>query len=151
VWGALLTGLLLLAVPQPLASLRAMAFAACLRQTGISLLAAALIALLATRTGAPVFGVLRRGVLPWLGSISYALYMLHLYVLWGYDRLRGPLQVGDTLAYGERFAAVLAGTLALSLVSRHALELPAMSLRRYVLARPAAACVDEPAMAIGDR
>lgn len=144
VWAALLTGILLCAVPQPMSSLRAMAFAACLRQTGTSLLAAALIALLATRAGAPAFGVLRRGVLPWLGSISYALYMLHLYVLGVYDRLRGPLRVGDTLAYGERFVAILAGTLALSLVSRYALELPAMSLRRYVLARPASLRVEQP-------
>jgi peptidoglycan/LPS O-acetylase OafA/YrhL len=145
-WGigmALVAGILLCVVPQfvvspqSLASLRAMAFAACARQTGVSLLAAALIALLVTRAGAPLFGVLRRGVLPFFGLISYAMYMLHLYVLQAYDRLRGPVVAGDTLAFAERFVAISAGTLALCLLSRHGLELPAMSLRRFVLRRPA--------------
>jgi peptidoglycan/LPS O-acetylase OafA/YrhL len=139
---ALAAGMLLCAVPQPmmsaqpLASLRAMAFAACARQTGVSLLAAALIALLVTRAGASAFGVLRRGVLPFFGLISYAMYMLHPYVLGFYDRQRGLVVAGDTLAFAERFAAVSAGTLALCLLSRHVLELPAMSLRRFVLRRP---------------
>jgi peptidoglycan/LPS O-acetylase OafA/YrhL len=150
-WGiglALAAGTLLCAVPQPLSSLRAMAFAACARQTGVSLLAAAVIALLASRTGAAAFAPLRRGLLPFFGQISYALYMLHLYVLDIYDRLRGPIVLGDTLAFWQRFAVILAATLALCLLSRHLLELPAMSLRRYVLGRPAPVREGEPEPAL---
>ncbi len=118
-------------------SLRELAFSACLRQTGVALFAAAAIAFLITHAGARYLGVLRSGMLPFFGLISYALYMLHLYVMEFYDRLHGVPQVGNDLAYALRFAWVLGGTLALCLVSRYAIELPAISLRRFVLARPA--------------
>jgi peptidoglycan/LPS O-acetylase OafA/YrhL len=118
------------------ASVRALAFSGCLRQTAVALLAAALIALLITHAGARSLRVLRSGPLPFFGLISYAMYMLHLYVMELYDRLRGTLQVADDLAYTVRFVVVLVGTIALCLVSRYAIELPAISLRRFVLARP---------------
>jgi peptidoglycan/LPS O-acetylase OafA/YrhL len=118
-------------------SLRELAFAASLRQTGVALFAAAVIAFLITHANARYLGVLRSGMLPFFGLISYAMYMTHLYVMEFYDRLRGALQVGDDLAYTLRFACVLGATIALCLVSRYAIELPAISLRRFVLARPA--------------
>jgi peptidoglycan/LPS O-acetylase OafA/YrhL len=119
------------------ASLRALAFAGCLRQTGVALLAAAVIAFLITHAGVRSLAALRSGPLPFFGLISYAMYMLHLYVMEFYDRLRGAPQVGNDLAYTLRFAAVLGGTIALCLASRYAVELPAISLRRFVLTRPA--------------
>ena len=134
----LVTGMMLIALSLGHAvSLRALAFAACLRQTGVALLAAAVIAFLITHAGARHLSALRSGPLPFFGLISYAMYMLHLYVMEFYDRLRGAPRVGDDLAYTLRFACVLGGTIALCLVSRYAIELPAISLRRFVLARPA--------------
>jgi len=44
---------------------------------------------------------------------------------------------GDNFALALRFFVVLAATIALSLLSRYALELPTTSLRRYVLKKPA--------------
>jgi peptidoglycan/LPS O-acetylase OafA/YrhL len=118
-------------------SLRELALSGCLRQTGVALLAAALIAHLITHAGARYLGLLRSGILPFFGLISYAIYMLHLYVMELYDRLRGAPQLGDDLAYTVRLGVVLVGTIALCLLSRYAIELPAISLRRFVLARPA--------------
>jgi peptidoglycan/LPS O-acetylase OafA/YrhL len=134
----LVTGVMLFVLaPGYTGSLRVLAFAACLRQTGVALLAAALIAFLITHAGARYLGVLRSGPLPFFGLISYAMYMLHLYVMELYDRLRGTSQAGNDLAYALRFVCVLGATVTLCLVSRYAIELPAISLRRFVLARPA--------------
>ena len=134
----LVTGMMLIALSLGHAvSLGELAFSACLRQTGVALLAAALIAFLITHAGARYLGMLRSGILPFFGLISYAMYMLHLYVMELYDRLRGTPQAGNDLAYALRFASVLGTTIALCLVSRYAIELPAISLRRFVLTRPA--------------
>ncbi|MHB8233233.1 MAG: acyltransferase family protein [Solirubrobacteraceae bacterium] len=132
------------------ASLRALAFAGCLRQTGVALLAAALIALLITHAGARHLGVLRAGILPFFGLISYAMYMLHLYVMEFYDRLRGAPRMGDDLAYALRFVSVLGGTIVLCLLSRYAIELPAVALRRFVLARPAVRQHEDAAIPLGN-
>jgi len=132
------------------ASLRALAFSGCLRQTGVALLAAAGIAFLITHTGAQSLGVLRAGMLPFFGLISYAMYMLHLYVMEFYDRWRGAPQVGNDLAYTLRFGCVLGATIALSLVSRYAIELPAISLRRFVLAGPAMRHPEEAPIPLGN-
>jgi peptidoglycan/LPS O-acetylase OafA/YrhL len=131
-------------------SLRALAFSACLRQTGVVLLAAAGIASLITNAGTRYLGVLRAGMLPFFGLISYAMYMLHLYVMELYDRLRGALQVGDDLAYTLRFASVLGATIALCLASRYAIELPAISLRRFVLAGPAMRHPEDAPLSLGN-
>jgi peptidoglycan/LPS O-acetylase OafA/YrhL len=118
-------------------SLRELAFTACLRQTGVALLAAAVIAFLITHAGARYLDLLRSGVLPFFGLISYAMYMIHLYVMEIYDRWRGTPRVGNDFAYALRLACVLGGTIVLCLMSRYGIELPAISLRRFVLARPA--------------
>ena len=80
---------------------------------------------------------LRSRVLTFFGMISYAFYMSHLYVLRLYDHVRGPLAAGDDAAYWVRLGCVLAVTTGISLVSRYAVELPALRLRRFVLKRPA--------------
>jgi peptidoglycan/LPS O-acetylase OafA/YrhL len=148
---AFVTGTVLIALSSGhAASLRALAFAGCLRQTGVALLAAAVIAFLITHAGARSLGVLRSGPLPFFGLISYAMYMLHLYVMEFYDWLRGAPQIGNDLAYALRFASVLGGTIALCLVSRYAIELPAISLRRFVLARPAMRQPDDAPIPLGN-
>jgi peptidoglycan/LPS O-acetylase OafA/YrhL len=137
-------------VPGNAPSLRELAFAACLRQTGVALLAAAMIAFLITNAGARYLAVLRAGMLPFFGLISYAMYMLHFYVMEFYDRWRGAPQVGNDLAYTLRFASVLGATIALCLVSRYVIELPAISLRRFVLARPAQRQPKDPSIPLGN-
>ncbi len=115
---------------------RVEAFGAAALQTALTLLCGALVGYLISRSGNPSLGFLRSGLLPFMGLISYALYMTHLYVLDGYDHFRGPLPDGNLTQYWLRFFAVLGITVALCLASRYLIELPATSLRKYVLKRP---------------
>jgi peptidoglycan/LPS O-acetylase OafA/YrhL len=147
----LVSGAMLFAVfPSPDASLRALAFAACLRQTGIALFAAAAVAFLITHAGTRYLAVLRSCTLTFFGLVSYAMYMIHLYVMEIYDRLCGGLRVGNSAAYMVRFFCILAGTIAVCLLSRYLIELPAISLRRFVLARPAPHRPDDPPIPLGN-
>ena len=129
---------------------RPMAFLAAGEQTGITLLYGSTIAFVIRRCGARTLAPLRSRVLMFFGLISYATYMTHLYVLQTYDHFYGLPAPGDNFAYAARFAIVLAITIALSIASRYLLELPAMSLRRYVLARPAPPNPAEPPVPLGN-
>lgn len=131
-------------------TLRATAFLSAAEQTGITILYGAIIAYLIRHSGRPGLALLRSRLLTFFGLISYAMYMTHLYVLEGYDHFRGALVPGDTLGYTVRFATVLAVTIALCVVSRYLVELPAISLRRYVLARPAPPSPAEPPIPLGN-
>jgi len=128
---------------------RAMAFLAAEEQTGTTLLYGSIVAFLIRYSGARGLALLRSKLLTFFGLISYAMYMMHLYVLWQYDQLRGPLAAGDIQAYLIRFAAVLGITVALCIASRYLIELPAISLRRFVLARPAPSDPTEPPIPLG--
>lgn len=112
------------------------AFASALAQTGTTLLAGPLVGLAIAHTGSTWLMVLRSQVLTFFGLISYALYMIHLYVLAGWDRYYGELHAGDVRDYWLRLGLVLLLTVALSVLSRYVLELPAMRLRRFVLKHP---------------
>jgi peptidoglycan/LPS O-acetylase OafA/YrhL len=127
----------------------AMAFQAAGEQTGTTLLYGSIVAFLIRHSGARSLAPLRSKLLTFFGLISYALYMMHLYVLEQYDHLRGPLAAGDTKAYIIRFAAVLGITIALCIASRYLVELPAISLRKYVLTRPAQPDPAEPPIPLG--
>jgi peptidoglycan/LPS O-acetylase OafA/YrhL len=116
---------------------RGMAFDADLYQTGVTLLAGGAIGLILVKRGSPMLAVFRSRLLLFFGLISYAMYMTHLYVLITYTAVRGPVQGGDNVGLAMRFAIVLAATIALSLVTRYLIELPAISLRRFVLKKPA--------------
>ena len=87
-------------------------------------------------SGSRATAILRGRVLSFFGLISYALYLIHTFVSLAYDK-RWPLTVGDTGAYILRFVVIAVVTLALCLVSRYVIELPALSLRRFVLKTPA--------------
>ncbi len=113
------------------------AFVAALRQTSVTLLAVGAIAFLIIHTGKPWLGLFRSRLLTFFGLISYAMYMTHLYLLTAYDHLRGPLPSGNLAAYNERFFGVLGLTILLCLLTRYLIELPATSLRRFVLNKPA--------------
>jgi peptidoglycan/LPS O-acetylase OafA/YrhL len=127
---------------------RGMAFDADLYQTGPTLLATSAIAFIIANTGSRLLAVLRSRVLLFFGLISYAMYMTHLYVALVYNTLRGPLPQGDTTALTIRFFSVLSITIALCLLTRYLIELPATSLRRFVLKMPAPpAEIEEPLLA----
>ena len=75
----------------------------------------------------------RGPVLTFVGLISYALYMLHFYVLQVWDHVAGAPDTTSNAAFAERTLGILGISLALALLSRYVLELPALRLRRYVL------------------
>lgn len=135
---ALLLGGLLCVLPYALPSIaHILAYAAAVSQTGVTLICGGIIGLLVSHTGSRLLAPLRGRLLTFFGLISYALYMIHLYVMRIYDYLRGPLTPGDTQAYSTRLFSVLVITIAVSLLSRYLVELPALSLRRRVLTKPA--------------
>lgn len=118
----------------PYGSAREFAFMSAACQTGISLLAGSVIAFVIVHTGARYLGIFRSRLFTFFGLISYAVYMIHMYVLMAYDHLRGPLSPGDLTAYAMRFVSVLVISVLLSLLTYYLLERPALSLRKYVLA-----------------
>ena len=113
------------------------ALVAAMQQTCVCLVCAGIVGLVIAYTGSRMLAPLRSHLLIFFGLISYAFYMLHLYVMETYDRVRGPLAAGDMPAYVTRIVVVLAVTIALSLLSRYLLELPILGLRKRVLSRPA--------------
>lgn len=128
--------LIALAIPWNTSSIHnGMAYSSASMHTGISLLCAAIVGYLIMHANDRRLSFLRSGFLPFMGLISYAFYMTHFYVMTAYTHLAGPLRDGDVLAYTIRLLLVAAITIALCLVSRYAIELPAISLRKYVLKR----------------
>ncbi len=139
VWGLAAAGGVLAALPYLLPSAIAPAegklalAAGAFQLSGVSLLGYCAVAGALHGSGARAMGVLRSRVLTFFGLISYCFYMAHTYVLRLYDHVCGPLAAGDMAHYAARFFAVLGATVALCLVSRYLIELPAMSVRRHVL------------------
>ena len=121
----------------PAVTTRALAFRAATIQTGVTLLYGSFIALVVRCSGTRALAPFRSRLLTFFGLISYAMYMFNLYVIHAYDHLRGMLPAGDVHAYAVRFVSCFAITVALSVLSRYLIELPAISLRKHVLARPA--------------
>jgi peptidoglycan/LPS O-acetylase OafA/YrhL len=116
---------------------RGEAFNADLYQTGVTLLSGSAIAFILVKRGSPMLAFLRSRLLLFFGLISYSMYMTHTYVMMAYTALRGPIRGGDNAALALRFIVVLAATIALTLITRYLIELPAISLRRFVLKKPA--------------
>jgi peptidoglycan/LPS O-acetylase OafA/YrhL len=126
----------LVAIPAPLHP-RAFAFFAAFHQTGITIVCGSVVAFLIANSGKRSLAFLRSPLLTFFGLISYAMYMVHLYVMRAYDHFHGALMPGDLSAYTVRFFVVLGITIAACLFSRYLIELPAISLRRFVLSKPA--------------
>jgi peptidoglycan/LPS O-acetylase OafA/YrhL len=131
----LLLGIALIALPTP-GQARLLAFSAALDQTGTTFICASVVAFLIGHSGEPGLAFLRSPPLTFFGLISYAMYMVHDYVMRVYDHVRGPLVEGDLFAYAIRFFAILSISVALCLLTRYLIELPAISLRRIVLTKP---------------
>jgi peptidoglycan/LPS O-acetylase OafA/YrhL len=78
--------------------------------------------------------VLRARPLRFFGDISYASYLVHLYVLSSYDKIAGPLRSGATGPFLLRGAAVLVVTTIVCTLSLYLFERPVMALRQRFLA-----------------
>ncbi len=119
----ILAGAALIAISiMPGTQSQAIAFLAASWQTGIMLLYSSLIAFLISHAGQRNLAFLRSPLLTFFGLISYAMYMIHFYVLNFYDHLRGPMQPGDNTAYIIRFLTILTGTITLCLLSRYLIK-----------------------------
>jgi len=129
-----------IAIPQ---DPRHIAFHAAAGATDITFLCGCFVGLSIAYSGRAAVGWLRSHVLTFFGLISYAFYMFHIFVRDWYDHIRGPLRPDDVAGYFLRIAAVMAITVVLTLISRYAIELPIMSLRKYVLHRPTKPAVAE--------
>ena len=130
--------------------LRTVALAHAFLQTGYTLFFGSTVAFLINHAGRRSTAIFRSPMLTFFGLISYAMYMTHLYVLDFYDYLRGTLNVGDNPAYALRFFSVLGITIVLCILSRYLIELPAISLRRFVLTRPAPSDPTAPPLPLGN-
>ncbi len=107
-------------------------------QLGVVGVSGAAVGLVIAHSGAAFLAVFRSPVLVFFGLISYAFYMVHLYVVSYYDAHVGALAPGFVSGYCMRLGVIFAGTLLLSLLSRYVIELPALRIRRFVLAHPTA-------------
>ena len=107
-----------------------------LELTGITLTCFGVIGLCIAHTNSRRLAFLRVPSLRFLGLISYAFYVIHLFVIQAYDRFSPTSIAGNNVAYAIRLAVVFAISIGLSLLSRYAIELPALSLRRRVLSHP---------------
>ncbi|MEO6910516.1 MAG: acyltransferase [Edaphobacter sp.] len=142
---AVMAGVLFFAVGIKLSSFEVKtAYGAALLQTGIVLICGGLIGLVIENSGHKLLSPLRSPLLTFFGLISYALYMVQLYVLMAYDHFRGPLTPGDIKGYFMRILIVLALTIGVSLLSRYLVELPALGLRKRVLRHPTESVFHEP-------
>jgi peptidoglycan/LPS O-acetylase OafA/YrhL len=106
-------------------------------QTGIVLVTGALVGLTIAYTGTPALAMFRSRILVFFGLISYAFYMVHLYVIHMYKHFAGQrLPAGDVAAFWTQILVCFTGSTALAVVIRYTLELPAFRLRKYVLKHP---------------
>ena len=123
----------------PMTSLPWVALNAAIAITGISLLSMSIVGVLVFQSGRWWLGIFRSRILIFFGLISYAFYMVHLYVIRAYD-LRWAVPVAPQVqAYTVRFLVTFGGSVAIATLSRYLLELPALRLRRFIpaLQRPA--------------
>jgi peptidoglycan/LPS O-acetylase OafA/YrhL len=88
--------------------------------------------------GRLVSNLLRTEGLRLSGDLSYCLYMIHTFLMDGYDALTDRFYPAAELALGPfgallvRAIAVLLAAFGLALLSRRFLELPALRLRHYL-------------------
>ena len=116
----------------PTRSLPWVACNAALAMTGISLGCLSIVGVLVFRSGRWWLGIFRNRTLVFFGLISYAFYMVHLYVIRAYD-LRWAVPVAPQVErFSLRFLVTFAGSVALATLSRYLLELPVMRLRRRI-------------------
>jgi len=105
----------------------------CLFLLSTNYLAYRLIRFCAMNTGSPLTAILRWRSLIFVGSISYGLYMFHVFVLFGMDRWV-LTQTGFTPSmFFVRALLIAAASIAVSALSLHLIELPIRTLGRRSL------------------
>ena len=99
-----------------------------LQLTSIGLMGYAVVGAVAENIGPTAW--LGTPVLVFFGQISYALYLIHLYIFMAFDARFGPVTGVEPQRLAIRLIAVLIVTVILCVISRRLIELPAMSLRK---------------------
>lgn len=102
-------------------------------QTAVTLLAVAFIGLAISHSGSRWLAIFRSRMLTFFGLISYAFYMVHIYIIMLYQHFHGPLPPGDVRGYWIEILVTFIASVLLSLVTRYTIELPAMRMRKHVL------------------
>lgn len=131
----LISGSVLMGASVTVASLRLGGlFATALMLSAGPIFFAGVIAFVLTHHDSFISKVFRMRPLRFCGDISYASYLVHLYVLSSYDRIAGPLRAGATGPFLFRAATVLVVTTVVCTFSLYFFERPVMALRRRFLA-----------------
>lgn len=132
-WSAFLGGLALVGLAYLYAPLRTrLPYSEAVLAAGVSFFYTGWVGLLISNTGARGLGFFRSRFLGFFSLISYAFYMFHMYIIVTYDA-HTRLRPGDLTGYLLRLLYILLGTILLSLISRFALELPFLTLRKRFL------------------
>jgi peptidoglycan/LPS O-acetylase OafA/YrhL len=84
--------------------------------------------------GSRWFGWLGAAPLVFLGAISYSLYMMHTIFLYLYDTRVAAVSL-DPASFAIRAGVVAVAAIAACAIIRYTVELPAQSLRRFVIRR----------------
>jgi peptidoglycan/LPS O-acetylase OafA/YrhL len=85
----------------------------------------------------------RLRILCFFGEISYASYLVHIYVIRAYDHLAGPLQAGFTAPFLIRACVCLTVTTAVCSLSFYVFERPVMAARRRFLIKSPEGCTPD--------
>jgi len=101
--------------------------------TGCPLMFASLLSLVIERQYSVASKLFRLRMLCFFGDISYASYLVHIYVIRAYDRIEGPLHSGFTAPFLIRACVCLAITTAICSASLYLFERPVMTTRRRFL------------------
>ncbi len=103
-----------------------------LKGAAVSALGAVAVLAAARGIGGPVGRVLDLAPLRYIGTISYGIYVIHLFVEWALEPLSAWLNIPIPAQGLPLLAATLALTLPLASLSWHAFEHPINLLKRYV-------------------
>ena len=116
----------------PMSSVPWIACNTALAMTGISLLSMGTVGILVLENGVWWLGIFRSRILIFFGLISYAFYLVHLYVIQAYDDRWTVPRPPQVQAYAVRVLVTFVTATAIATVSRYLLELPAVRLRRFI-------------------
>lgn len=101
--------------------------------TACPLLFVSLLSFVINREFSVASKIFRLRILCFFGDISYASYLVHIYVIRAYDRIVGPLHAGLTAPFLIRACVCLAITTSICTASLYLLERPVIATRRRFL------------------
>ena len=112
---------------------RLLMFAEAVQVLAVSTVSYGIVGTAVRYSGSRTLRIFRSNLLTFFGLVSYCLYVSHLYILRGYDYLFGTPQADAPQDLLLRFSVILMTTVAVCMLSRYLIELPAIRLRRFVL------------------